>query len=134
MDIPAVALPPEFAATASNVYQNEEANYGAQNAFDGDEGTRWATDVGTKQAWVTVDYAKPRTASGVRISEAYPDRVQRFEFQCRDGDVWKTIFSGTTLGGDFEKSFAPVSANGFRLNILDASAAPTISEITLLKK
>ncbi len=134
MDIPAVALPPEFTATASNVYQNEEANYGAQNAFDGDEGTRWATDVGTKQALVAVDYAKPRLVSGVRISEAYPDRVQRFEFQYRDGDDWKTIFSGTTLGGDFQKSFAPVSANGFRLNILDASAAPTISEITLLKK
>jgi alpha-L-fucosidase len=134
MDIPAVALPPEFTATASNVYQNEEANYGAQNAFDGDEGTRWATDIGTKQAWVAVDYAKPRTAIGVRISEAYPDRVQRFEFQYRAGDDWKTIFSGTTLGGDFQKSFAPVSANEFRLNILDASAAPTISEITLLKK
>ena len=134
MDIPAVALPPEFAATASNVYQNEDANYGAQNAFDGDEGTRWATDVGTKQAWVAVDYAKPRIASGVRISEAYPGRIQRFEFQYRAGDDWKTIFSGTTLGGDFQKSFAPVSANGFRLNILDASAAPTISEITLLKK
>jgi alpha-L-fucosidase len=134
MNIPAMALPPEFAATASNVYQNEDANYGAQNAFDGDEGTRWATDVGTKQAWIAVDYAKPRIASCVRISEAYPGRVQRFEFQYRAGDDWKTIFSGTTLGGDFQKSFAPVSANGFRLNILDASAAPTISEITLLKK
>ena len=131
--IPAVALPAEFKAEASNVYQNEDGTYGAQNAFDGDDQTRWATDSGTKQAWITVDYPKPRTVNGVRISEAYGNRVRKFEFQYRAGDDWKTIFSGTTLGDHFEQSFASISAQAFRLNILDASDAPTITEIQLLK-
>jgi alpha-L-fucosidase len=133
MAIPAVALPPGFKADASNVYQNDTGDYGAQNAFDGDDQTRWATDSGTKQAWITVDYAKPRTVAGVRISEAYANRVQQFEFQYQVGDDWKTIFSGTTLGDHFEQSFAPVSAHAFRLNILEASDGPTIKEIKLLK-
>ena len=133
MVISAVALPLEFKATASNVFQDETGLYGPQNAFDGDDGTRWATDSGTKQAWIAVAYVKPRTVAGVQISEAYANRVRKFEFQYRDRDDWKAIFSGTTLGEHFEQTFTPVSANEFRLNILDASDAPTIDEIKLLK-
>ena len=50
----------------------------------------------------------------------------------RDVAGWKTIFNGTTLGDDFQKSFAPVTAQEFRLNILDATNGPTINEIELL--
>ena len=42
--LPAMGLPAAFSATASNMYHNDEADYGAQFAFDGDEQTRWATD------------------------------------------------------------------------------------------
>ena len=42
-------------ATASNVYQKQVSNYGPQAAFDGDSETRWATDSGTKQAWIVAD-------------------------------------------------------------------------------
>ncbi len=131
MDLPAVAIPKEFKATASNVYHNDPADYGAEFAFDGDTQTRWATDNGTKQAWVAVNYPGPRTVDHVRISEAFPNRVQQFEFQCRNGNDWKTLFTGTTLGDDFQQSFSAVTAQEFRLNILDANQGPTISEIEL---
>jgi alpha-L-fucosidase len=133
MNLPAMDLPATFKATASNVYQNDEATYDAQFAFDDDDQTRWATDDGTKQAWIAVDFMKPQTVSGVRISEAYPNRVQKFEFQYRIGDDWKNIFSGTNLGENFRKSFEPVTAHMFRLNILDATEGPTIDEIELLQ-
>jgi alpha-L-fucosidase len=132
MDLPAIEIPPAFKAVASNVYQNDDSNYGAQQAFDEDAQTRWATDDATKQAWITVDFLKPQTFSRVHISEAYPNRVQKFEFQYRDGGDWKNIFTGTTLGDNFQKSFEPVTAQEFRLNILDASEGPTINEIQLL--
>jgi alpha-L-fucosidase len=131
MDLPTMDLPATFKATASNVFQNDGTGYGAQFAFDGDEQTRWATDNGTKQAWITAHFVKPQTVSHVRISEAYPNRVQQFEFQYRDGGNWKVIFSGTTLGDNFQKSFDTVTAQDFRLNILDASEGPTINEIEL---
>ncbi len=131
MGLPAMDLPATFKATASNVFQNDEMDYGPQFAFDGDQQTRWATDNGTKQAWIAVHFMKPRTADQIRISEAYPNRVQKFEFQYRDGGDWKTIFSGTSLGDNFQKHFDPVTAQEFRLNILDASEGPTINEIEL---
>jgi alpha-L-fucosidase len=134
MELPAMEVPPSFRATASNVFGKDEAEYGAQFAFDGDDQTRWATDYGTKQAWVAVDFPKPQTVNHVRISEDFPERVQKFEFQCRNGGDWQTIFAGTTLGADFQRTFGRVTAREFRLNILDATEGPTINEIELALK
>ena len=125
---------PEPKATASNVYEQLTEAWGPQLAFDGNEETRWATDDATKQAWVAVDLLKPQTVRGVRVSEAYAGRVRKFEFQYRDGEDWKTIFAGTTLGKNFKQEFEPVTAREFRLNILDATQGPTINEIELLQK
>jgi alpha-L-fucosidase len=133
MDVPSIEQPAAFKAAASNVYQSDTADYGAQFAFDGDDQTRWATDDGTKQAWIAAEFLKPQTVSRVRISEAYPNRVQQFTFQYRAGDEWKTIFAGTTLGDNYQKAFEPVTAREFRLNILGATAGPTINEIELSK-
>ena len=133
MDLPALEIAPKIKAAASNVYEKQEADYGPQMAFDDDSGTRWATDDGTKQAWIAATFASPRTVGSVSISESY-DRVQKFEFQYRVGADWKTIFSrgSTTVGEQFHRKFAPVTAREFRLNILDATQGPTINEIELL--
>ncbi len=134
MNLPAVELSPTFKATASSVYGEDDGGYAAQLAFDGDDQTRWATDDGTRQAWVAIDFLKPQTVNHVRISEAYAGRVQKFEPQYLDGDEWKTIFAGTTLGDNFQKSFSAVTAREFRLNILKATNGPTINEIELMDK
>ncbi|HEY2082066.1 MAG TPA: alpha-L-fucosidase [Verrucomicrobiae bacterium] len=131
MDLAAIDVATKIKATASNVFQDQVSDYGPQMAFDEDSATRWATDNGTKQAWIAATLASPQTIASVTISEAYA-RVQKFEFQYRDGANWKTIFAGTTLGEQFHQKFAPVTAREFRLNILDATDGPTINEIELL--
>jgi alpha-L-fucosidase len=131
MDLAAIDVATKIKATASNVYQDQVSNYGPQMAFDDDPATRWATDSGTKHAWIAATLASPQTIGSVTISEAYA-RVRKFEFQYRDGADWKTIFAGTTLGEQFHQKFAPVTAREFRLNILDATDGPTINEIELL--
>jgi alpha-L-fucosidase len=136
MDIAPVepAAPAAVKATASNVYQGNEAAFGPQLAFDNDEDTRWATDNGTKAVSLTATLAQPATISGVRIQEAAPyvGRVSKFEFHYRDGNSWKSLFNGERIGAHFEKRFQPVTAREFRLNILDASEGPTISEMELI--
>ena len=130
----AVDAGPKIEITASNTYQNEGSQYGPQFAFDGSEETRWATDDSQKQAWIAARFDKGQTIRGIKILEAYPGRVQKFEVQYRDRSGWKTIFSGTTIGDTFEKRFDPVKAQEFRLNILDATVGPTIREIELLDR
>jgi len=129
MGLAGVELPATCKATASNVYGKQDSQYGASFAFDGDEQSRWAADDTIKQAWVAVDFLKPQTVNYVRICEAYPERVRQFELQSRENGEWKTLLSGTALGASYEHSFAAVTSREFRLNILDATQGPTISEI-----
>ncbi|MGO8764775.1 MAG: discoidin domain-containing protein, partial [Limisphaerales bacterium] len=135
LDLPVLSFAPAIKARASNTYQNDD-QYDPQQAFDHDPATRWATDSGTKQAWISADLGQTKTIVGVRIQEAAPNagRVQKFEFQYRDGGDWKTIFTGEKIGARFEKKFDAVTAQEFRLNILDATEGPTLSEIELLEK
>ncbi len=135
MDIPAITLASGIKGTASNVYQKMNDEHGPQQAFDNDSETRWATDSGTKQGWIAADLGKPLTIQRVRIEEAYGERVQKFEFQYREGAEWKTMFSGDKIGHWFQKKLdPPVKAQEFRLNILDATDGPTISDIEFIEK
>lgn len=136
MSLPTLALAADVKATASNVFQGLGEEYGPQQAFDNDPHTRWATDSGTRQAWIAADLGKERTVQRVRIAEAapYDNRVKQFEFQQRAGAEWKTLFTGATLGRAFQKQFPPVTSREFRLNILDAADGPTIAEIEFLEK
>jgi len=117
-------------ASASNVFQKNRA-YGPDKAVDDDPGTRWATDTGTKQAWLELDLGKPVTFSRVAISEEF-DRVRRFELQAREGNAWTTFLQGERLGDQYTRDFPPVTAQHVRLNILEATDGPTIWEFQLL--
>jgi hypothetical protein len=68
------------------------------------------------------------------ISEAFSPRVQSFELQAKQGDVWKTFYKGNTLSVNFRASFEPVTAQVVRLNILQASDGPTIWEFQLMAR
>ncbi len=136
MSLPVLSAEAEIKASASNVYQGDDNDYGPQQAFDHDKNTRWATNEGTKQAWIQADLGAVKLVSGVRIHEAepYTNRVMQFEFQYRSGDAWRTIVSGAHLGARYAMDFNPVQAREFRLNILDATEGPTLSEIELVAK
>ncbi|MCF7973514.1 MAG: alpha-L-fucosidase [Phycisphaerae bacterium] len=134
MDLTAISLGKPVKAAASNVFQKMDSEYGPAYAFDNDPETRWATDSGTHEAWVSRDFEKPVTLVKVRIDEAYAPRVQKFELQYRVGTAWKTILTGTTLGRWFQQEFTPVTAQEFRLNILEATDGPTIHDIEFFEK
>jgi alpha-L-fucosidase len=123
-------------ASASVIFGNDP-QYSAEMVLDGDVESRWATPEGTKQAWLQIDLAKETTFSGINIEEAcasHSSRVKKFELQKKSGDTWKTFHSGNGLGAHFKATFTPVTTGAIRLNILDASEGPTISEVSLIQK
>jgi alpha-L-fucosidase len=129
--LPSACLTCGKKARASNVYQNDPG-HAADKAVDDDPATRWATDYGTKQAWLEVDLGKAMTFSRAKISEAY-DRVRQFELQSKDGDQWQTFARGTTIGHEYVQRFPPVTSQIVRLNILEATEGPTIWEFQLFE-
>jgi alpha-L-fucosidase len=123
---------PHQAVRASNVFQ-KQSHYGPEKAMDEDSASRWATDAGTRQAWLEVDLGNAQTFDRVAIEEAFPSRVQNFELQYQEGNEWRTIFAGKKVGAHFSKTFKPVTSRLVRLQILDATEGPTIFEFQLFK-
>jgi hypothetical protein len=134
MDITPIAAAPMVSitkATASTTFSNDP-QYAASRAIDGNPSTRWATPAGTRTCWIQLDFAKKSTISSIEIDEAcaHPkSRVLKFELQKKSGNDWVTFHTGTHLGEQFQANFAPVTTQAIRLNILDATEGPTLSEI-----
>lgn len=135
-EIPAIGLPLFHSlssgkkAKASNVFQNDDWGHGPDKAFDDDASTRWATDSGVHQAWLSVDLGEETTFNQALLREEY-DRVKKYELQILRGDTWETFYKGDTLGEKKTLSFDPVTARQVRLNIMDASDGPTIWEFQI---
>ena len=118
-------------AVASNTFM-KMTQYGPRMALDDNPETRWATDAGTKQAWLEVDLGEPVAFGQVAISEAY-DRVRRFELQyMTDDQQWMTFVVGTRIDEKYLARFSPVTAQRVRLNILEATEGPTLWEFQLM--
>jgi alpha-L-fucosidase len=130
--IPSGSLAFEKPATASNTFRNM-ATYRPDKAVDDDERTRWATDSGTKAAWIEVDLGQPTTINRVRIHEAveFGERIRRFNIEYKVGDEWKIALRGQNVGGQYESGFPAVTARHVRLNIIEATEGPTIWEFQL---
>lgn len=128
----AVSLTTRAKASASNTYRNQ-AEYSPDKAVDGNGDTRWATDAGTKSAWLEVDLGRPATFSRTAIKQAYPElkRVRKFAVEYWQDGQWKTACQGENLGARFTATFEPVTAQRVRLNISEASDGPTIWEFQL---
>ena len=119
-------------ATASNVYRGS-AEFDAAKACDGNSETRWATDSGTKSAWLEVDLGNPAAIGGASIEQAFPElkRVRKFAIEYWQDEQWKPCYSGENLGAELDVAFDPVTAQRVRLNITEASDGPTIWEFAL---
>jgi alpha-L-fucosidase len=119
-------------ATASNTYQGQ-AEYGPDKAVDGKSDTRWATDSGTRSAWLEVDLGKPTTFRRAVIKHAYPElkRVRAFAIECWREEGWRPFHRGENLGATLSVRFDPITAQRVRLNITEATDGPTIWEFQL---
>lgn len=119
-------------ATASSVWEGKP-EWGPEKAVDSDPETRWGAGVGTKRGWLEVDLGDEKRFDTVVIQEGW-GRIQRFDIQFKEGDQWRTILDGKTIGPNFRREFDPVEARFVRLNILDAGDVPTIWEFQVFDR
>ena len=127
--LPSASLAFGRKATASNAFEGME-RYSPDKAFDDDPSTRWGCDWGTHSAWLEVDLGQPMTFDRVYVSEPY-GRVGKFELEVQKDGRWSAFFGGTAIGEDFTASFAPVTAQQVRLNLLETTEGPSIWEFQL---
>jgi len=113
--------------SASSIWSD---GYSALKAFDGDESTRWGAAPGSRSGWLEVDLGEPKAVGRILVLEEPWNRARKFRLQYQEGDAWKTFHEGTTLG-EFSLKFPPITAQRFRLDVLEATEVPTIWEVGL---
>jgi len=121
-----VALSQGKKITASS--QFVEPGYDAARANDGDVKTRWASAYEARTGWLEIDLGEEKCINRVWLSEVEWQETREFIVEVKQGDAWKEVARGTTIGPDKEVAFAPVNARNVRLNILKAAMAININE------
>jgi alpha-L-fucosidase len=115
-------------ATASS---ERSPNKGAGNVVAADatefsEGifvkSAWGPNSKDAEPWIELKLAEPKSVSQIKLMEGKfgsGSRVQEYVIEAKVSGDWKTIHSGTTIGGDCNILLeAPLVSDTFRLHIL----------------
>ena len=123
-------LAEDIAIKATNV-RGKSIQFNAKKAIDDDPQTYWATDDNVIHASITMDFGKEITFNRFLVQEYIPlgQRVKKFSLDAWIDNDWKEIESQTTIGYKRILRFNNVTSSQLRLNILDAKACPTISNM-----
>ncbi|NLR80006.1 alpha-L-fucosidase [Chitinophaga eiseniae] len=102
---------------------------------DGTNSTYWATSDDATTAAITLTYKKPVTFNRVVLQEyiALGQRVKAFSVEILENGKMKEVARETTIGHKRILLLPDYTTTQVRINILDAKAAPVISEVQLYK-
>ena len=116
---------------AANATASSESSK-ASGAFDGGK-KGWVAIEGEKTGWLAIDLGKPTSIGSIAITEAgtFDKFVKEFKLEYKDGEEWKSIFEDKTIGAGYFKSFKPIVAKEFRVNILATSKTPQLKQVQL---
>lgn len=134
-------------AVASSVWNDDNARYGAQYASDGGMQTRWASADTTATLTLALDESEPFNKitifeccdvknSDDGFSNYRVNRIQDYQIDIMEAGEWKTIYRSDEPMGDCKVIRFPYSyrTSQIRLNILKATAAPSIYEFNVIDK
>ncbi|MDF7798609.1 family 43 glycosylhydrolase [Pontiellaceae bacterium B1224] len=127
--VPEVSTEPNIAQNQSvSASSTHSSSYSVEKAFDGSLSTRWAS-TGESTPWIEVGFGSPVSVNGAKIVE-YKDRIRSYEIQVNNGG-WETVFVGGNPENSQKDEFPTVTGSRFRLQIMEATAGPTIWEFEL---
>lgn len=109
---------------------------GPKGLTDGNYKTYWTTNGKDTSAVIEFTLKAPQTIDLLALQEniTVGQRVEKFVVEYKDGEEWKKITDGTTIGYKRLIKFAPVTVSVVRLRIESSRLNPTISEIGLYKQ
>jgi hypothetical protein len=123
---PPVSLGQGKPITASS--QFTEPGYDAKLANDGDPKTRWASDFAARSGSLEIDLGEEKEIGSVLVSEIDWKETREFTIEVKQGETWKEIASGTTIGTNKDIPVSPTKARFVRLNVKQAANAININE------
>ena len=132
--IPAPPVPLSQGKTVTVSSQFDESGYEAAKAVDGDPKTRWASDFKARSGWLEVDLGEEKGISRIVVSEIAWPETREFTLEIKQGEAWKEISRGTTIGAEKEIVIPAVKTRFVRLNISKAERPININEFQIFDK
>ncbi|GLR16228.1 alpha-L-fucosidase [Portibacter lacus] len=107
------------------------SDFDAAKAIDSDIETYWAAEDGNLKGSLTLQFDKEETINRVVLQEQIRlgQRIKTFNIEANINGQWDIIANGTTVGYKRIFKFDPIQTKSLRINITDARACPTISNI-----
>ncbi len=104
--------------------------------LDNDDATYWTTRGKDTTAIIEFDLKGNKTFDVLLLQEniRIGQRIEKFSLEYWDGQEWKAITGGTTVGYKRLLRFDPVTANKVRLRIESSRLNPTLAEFGLYKQ
>jgi len=121
------------AAVEASQVRGDSRKFDSRKVVDGDPASYWSTDDGVLSASLTFDFGRETSFNRFLVQEYIPlgQRVKEFSLEAWVNGAWEEIDRQTTIGYKRILRFDPVSSTKLRLNILDAKACPTISNVEI---
>ena len=119
------------ASVSVSAVRGDDERYDATRVTDGDKETYWATDDDETTGSITLKFSQAQVVKYVTLQEYIKlgQRVEKFTIEAFNGEEWKPVTSGTTIGYKRILKFDPVVAEQIRINIIAAKACPLISNV-----
>jgi hypothetical protein len=112
--------------TASSTYH--EPGYEAAKANDNDLMTRWASANDASEGSLTIDLGAEQYISRVWLAEINFAHTREFVIEVQQGNAWKEVARGTSIGPDCPLEFAPAKAKAIRLRIIKSDGPINLNE------
>ncbi|OUJ74345.1 alpha-L-fucosidase [Hymenobacter crusticola] len=98
--------------------------------------TYWSTGGNDTTATIDFTLSSPQDFDVLQLQEniAVGQRIEKFVFEYKSGEEWRTVVAGTTVGFKRILKFEPLQAQYLRLRITSSRLNPTLSSMGLYKQ
>lgn len=123
----------EGASITSSTVRGNSSGYQAANLQNNDYDSYWATDDNITSAALEIDLKEPKTFNTLLLQEYIPlgQRIAKFNVEVLNGNEWREIVNGTTIGYKRILRFSSVTAQRLRINIQQSLASPIMNKVGL---
>ncbi|MBI5835529.1 MAG: discoidin domain-containing protein, partial [Armatimonadetes bacterium] len=95
---------------------------------------RWASAMDARDGWLAVDLGAEKLVGRVWMAEIEWQETREFVIEVKQGDTWREVARGTTIGPDKTVEFTPVRAREIRLRVLTAVRPININEFQVYER
>jgi alpha-L-fucosidase len=125
----------DLASNAKMTASNSRGNFSEfspANLVDGCETAYWATDDSIRTGWVEFEFPQPTRINHIILMETISlgQRIRKWHLEIFDGQTWRTVCNGTTVGHKRIVPFATESAHRLRLVIDESKASPVLTSVS----